>query len=415
MAIPTTMADLFVVRDSNSPAGSEPVFPNNDEFLRITQAILRRTNAKGTSLASSATVNIGASSDGDFIDITGAVTIIAFDVVAAGIERVARFTGVLTLTHNGTSLILPSGLNIITEVNDVAVFRSLGSGNWICTGFSRAAGYAKLSGATFTGDVVLAADPDNALEASTKQFVDAIVSTTGTATALVATRPNFKIHLAGVTGNAVTINAIALKFITGEVVRDIHLLVNDIVSVAYDGASAYWLNPSSRPIDLSSYAGTDYAPRIGESVKLSIASVASKALKVAFSDNQKYRISTDLNCATAGKFFCLAVNGGFVACGSSFNGAAAVATSSLSLGTERNTTFDGLLFTGNATNRLASITGSSYYTNGATYINNATGSSPLAYTSITSLSVGVLDAIGSAAFSATTFTASNEIIIERIS
>jgi hypothetical protein len=136
MAIPTTMADLFVARDSNSPAGSEAVFPNNDEFLRITQAILRRTNAKGADLLSSTSVAIGASTTGDFIDITGTSTITSFDSIAAGIERVVRFTGALTLTHSA-NIILPDAANIQTKSGDIGVFRSLGSGSWICETFKR--------------------------------------------------------------------------------------------------------------------------------------------------------------------------------------------------------------------------------------------------------------------------------------
>lgn len=132
MTVPSTMADLSVSEASNSPAGGETIKPNLDNYLRITQAILRRTNAKGSNIASASTVNIGASADGDFIDVTGTTTITAFDTVAAGIFRVVRFTGALTLTHNATSLILPTGGNITTVAGDIAGFRSLGSGNWVC-------------------------------------------------------------------------------------------------------------------------------------------------------------------------------------------------------------------------------------------------------------------------------------------
>jgi hypothetical protein len=418
MTIPTTMADLYVARDSNSPAGSEPVFPNNDEFLRITQAILRRTNAKGTNLASAPTVNIGASTDGDFVDITGVATITAFDTVAAGIERVVRFTGILTLTHNGTSLILPNAVNIVTEVNDVAAFRSLGSGNWICTGFSRAAGYAKLSGATFTGDVVLAADPDNALEASTKQFVDTIVFTTGTATALVATRPNFKIHLAGVTGAAVTINTIALKFTTGEVVRDIHLLANDIISVAYDGLSAYWLNPPNRPIDFSSYAGSPYQLRVGESVKYSIASGSSKSLQLSFSELQSYKISgfAKVNSA-ADRLFVFAKNGSLVASdfSTSYNNAAGTASSAMvATSTLRSLKFSGDLFTGSATLTTFGYTGNSLGDNGTNIFGTDVGSqNTVAYTAMTSLAFGILDSINATSFSGTVNFSACDLLITR--
>ncbi len=95
------------------------------------EAIITR---QGTSLASASTVNIGAAT-ADFFDITGTTTITAFDTVAAGIERTVRFTDALTLTHNATSLKLPGGANITTAADDRAIFRSLGSGNWLCVGY----------------------------------------------------------------------------------------------------------------------------------------------------------------------------------------------------------------------------------------------------------------------------------------
>ena len=141
MATPSSMVDLSTTAASNSPAGSESPTAG-DDFLRAIQAILRHTNAKGADIASATTTDIGAAT-GEFVDVTGTTTITGLGTIAAGIVRTVRFTGALTLTHNATSLILPSGANITTAANDVAQFRSLGSGNWQCVGYSRAAGYAK--------------------------------------------------------------------------------------------------------------------------------------------------------------------------------------------------------------------------------------------------------------------------------
>src|SRR5690606_23158234 len=44
------------------------------------------------------------------------------------------------ITHNGTSLILPTGANIQAAAGDVAIFVSLGSGNWYCANYSPASG-----------------------------------------------------------------------------------------------------------------------------------------------------------------------------------------------------------------------------------------------------------------------------------
>ena len=93
-------------------------------------------------VASAGTTNIGAAASNN-LEITGVTTITAFDTVAAGITRSVRFASTLTLTHNGTSLILPGGVSITTVTNDRATFLSLGSGNWICTSYEYARKQAK--------------------------------------------------------------------------------------------------------------------------------------------------------------------------------------------------------------------------------------------------------------------------------
>jgi len=99
---------------------------------------------KGADIASATTTDIGAAT-GDFIDVTGTTTITGLGTIAAGIERTVRFTGILTLTHNGTSLILPGAANITTAADDRAIFRSLGSGNWLCVSYNKASGAAVVS------------------------------------------------------------------------------------------------------------------------------------------------------------------------------------------------------------------------------------------------------------------------------
>jgi hypothetical protein len=135
------MADLSTTAASNYPTGSDSP-TSGDDYFRSIQAIIRSTNAKGADIASATTTDIGAAT-GEFVDVTGTTTITGLGTIAAGIVRTVRFTGALTLTHNATSLILPGSANITTENGDVAQFRSLGSGNWQCVGYSKAAGYAK--------------------------------------------------------------------------------------------------------------------------------------------------------------------------------------------------------------------------------------------------------------------------------
>lgn len=96
-----------------------------------------------TTVASAATTDIGAAATSE-VTVSGTTTITALGTSNAGIRRRVRFSGALTLTHNGTSLILPGALNIITAANDYAEFLSLGSGNWICTAYNAGGGRSGL-------------------------------------------------------------------------------------------------------------------------------------------------------------------------------------------------------------------------------------------------------------------------------
>lgn len=93
-------------------------------------------NEIAATIASASTTDIGAATT-NVIDVTGTVTITALGTAPAGARRQVRFTGALTLTYNASSLILPGSANILTAADDIAEFRSLGSGNWECTNYSR--------------------------------------------------------------------------------------------------------------------------------------------------------------------------------------------------------------------------------------------------------------------------------------
>jgi len=99
------------------------------------------------SVASATTTSIGAAASTNVL-ITGTTTITAFDTVQAGIVRKVRFNGVLTLTYNATTLILPTTASINTAANDCAEFESLGSGNWICRQYQKANGTGLIASST---------------------------------------------------------------------------------------------------------------------------------------------------------------------------------------------------------------------------------------------------------------------------
>lgn len=97
--------------------------------------------APQVTVSSAATTNIGLAASNSVI-VSGTTTITSFGTAAAGVSRSVTFSEALVLTHSATSLILPGGVNITTAAGDVALFDSLGSGNWRCLGYTRANGQA---------------------------------------------------------------------------------------------------------------------------------------------------------------------------------------------------------------------------------------------------------------------------------
>ena len=97
--------------------------------------------AKGAAVASAATTDIWTPADGNYLHITGTTTITSLGTAPqAGAERTIIFDGVLTLTHNATSLILPSGANIITAAGDRMIVRADTTANMIVVDYIRASG-----------------------------------------------------------------------------------------------------------------------------------------------------------------------------------------------------------------------------------------------------------------------------------
>jgi len=140
----------FVLQANGAIAGAL-LAANNLSDVASKVAAKDTISVKGADIASAGTTDLSAAT-GDFVDVTGTTTITALGTAAAGVERVVRFTSILTLTHHATSLILPTGASITTAAGDVARFRSLGSGNWVCVGYSRASGAALLS-SSYSGGV----------------------------------------------------------------------------------------------------------------------------------------------------------------------------------------------------------------------------------------------------------------------
>jgi hypothetical protein len=105
---------------------------------------------QGADVASAGTTSLG---EGGYFNITGTTTITDIDFATdkAGRKAWVKFAGILTLTHNASTLILPTGANITTAAGDTACFVSEGSDVVRCVAYNRASGAGLRSGTSFPG------------------------------------------------------------------------------------------------------------------------------------------------------------------------------------------------------------------------------------------------------------------------
>jgi hypothetical protein len=101
-------------------------------------------------IASAATTDLSTVGSQN-VTVTGTTTITAFGTAPAGTFRRLVFSGILTLTHNATSLILPQGGNVVTAAGDSLEAVSLGSGNWRVTSYTRVGSSGLISGTAVAG------------------------------------------------------------------------------------------------------------------------------------------------------------------------------------------------------------------------------------------------------------------------
>ena len=92
----------------------------------------------GTPIASATTTSVGGVTAGDVMHITGVTTITTLGLSVTGTIRTLIFDGVLVVTHNATTLILPGNANILTVAGSSATFvcESGSLGYWRCTGLT---------------------------------------------------------------------------------------------------------------------------------------------------------------------------------------------------------------------------------------------------------------------------------------
>lgn len=125
-------------------------------------------------VASATTTDLGAEAS-NYIRITGTTTITGFGTVSAGIKKDVLFSGILTLTHNATSLILPGAANIPTAAGDMLIAISEGSGNWRVEDYQPASGKPVVPSYT-VGQIPGTATNDNASAGNVGEYVSSAVA-----------------------------------------------------------------------------------------------------------------------------------------------------------------------------------------------------------------------------------------------
>ena len=187
-----------------------------------------------TTVSSATTTNLcgsaGASPTGAFLTISGTVTITGFGTnCMPGQWKLLKFTGILSITYNSGSMILPTAASITTAVGDTAIAVYLGSGNWQIVIYQAASGAALSSSLNFTGALfVNGAISPTSLAANANNY-----NPTGLATAnIIRQASSAAVNITGLTAPATNGQRITIQNINAAGGFNITLTSNDASSTA---------------------------------------------------------------------------------------------------------------------------------------------------------------------------------------
>lgn len=253
--VANTLAAWSSTTNSNTPSGATNISTGLDDNLREIQGVVvRGLSHKGSDIASSTTPALGAT-EGLFHDITGTTTITGWDTARAGIWKLVKFEGALTLTHNATSFILPGGANITTADGDRSLWISEGSGNWRCMFYQRTNGrpvIGTVSDAVFRIQDDGDATKQVAFEASGITAGQTRTFTLQDASGILAFAPTLGTQQASTSGTAIDFTSIPSWAKT---------IVIQLVGVSHDAASEI-------AIQLGDAGGVETTGYVGSSVQL---------------------------------------------------------------------------------------------------------------------------------------------------
>lgn len=140
LTVPSGRGLRIVSDGTNYQISDKPLIAGTDYQQPVSAAVLAAL-AFGpfTTIASATTTDLSTVATVG-VSISGTTTITSFGT-GANLFRIGKFAGALTLTHNATTLILPSAANITTAAGDRFIALSDGSGNWTVVSYIRANGY----------------------------------------------------------------------------------------------------------------------------------------------------------------------------------------------------------------------------------------------------------------------------------
>lgn len=138
---------VWVNRGGTSVASTTEQLTGTDANRASTPDSVSALWEKGSDVASASTLTLG---EGGYFHVTGTTTItdIDFGTAKDGRKAILVFDGVLTLTHNATTLICPTGASITTAVGDTCMVVQDSSDNMKIAWYQRASGAPLVSSAT---------------------------------------------------------------------------------------------------------------------------------------------------------------------------------------------------------------------------------------------------------------------------
>lgn len=111
-------------------AATTDVLTGTDAAEAVTSDALAALWEKGADNTGGATITLGDGYQFDLITSTTTITALAFTTDKAGRMALLRFATARQVTHNGTSLISPTGANLLMSAGEFLLVESLGSGNF---------------------------------------------------------------------------------------------------------------------------------------------------------------------------------------------------------------------------------------------------------------------------------------------